>query len=117
MTLVAKTRLAKRKQEMQDVRKENHTATSKTHDKRCLGKPEEDTSMLQIKILQEQLNTVVEENRKNLHTIKELEGKISAMESEYQSKNRKSHKNPKLNGSSRSILVIIVCIWPAVMRN
>ena len=74
---------------MQDVRKENHTATSKKHDKRCLGKPEEDTSMLQIKVQQEQLDTVIEENRKNLHTIKELKGKISAMEIEYQSKKQK----------------------------
>ena len=37
MTLTNKTRLAKGKLEIQEIRKENNTATSKKHDKRCLG--------------------------------------------------------------------------------
>ena len=36
MTLTSKTRLGKRKLETKEVRKENHTATSKKHDKKCL---------------------------------------------------------------------------------
>ena len=49
----------------------------------------ESQNSLQIKVLQEQLYTVIEENKKNLHTIKDLKGKISAMEIEYQSKKQK----------------------------
>ena len=38
MTLPTRTRLAKRKQEIQEVRKEKRTATSKKHDQNCLKK-------------------------------------------------------------------------------
>ena len=43
MALIAKTRLAKRKYEMQNTRKENQTETSKKHDKRCIVNPKENS--------------------------------------------------------------------------
>ena len=43
MTLTSKTRVAKRKLEIKEVRKEKQTTTSKKHDKKCFTKVD-DTS-------------------------------------------------------------------------
>jgi hypothetical protein len=56
MPLVNKTRLAKRKLEVQEVRKEKQTLTSKKHDKKCLTIGEnsgKDAFLAQLKALQE----------------------------------------------------------------
>ena len=44
MALIARTRLAKRKLEIQNTRKENQTETSKKHDKRCIVNPKENST-------------------------------------------------------------------------
>ena len=91
MTLVAKTRLAKRKQEMQEVRKENQTVTSKKHDKRCIEESiEKNNSVLKLKTLQEHHDNLIEENKNNLIIIKELKEKIATMEIEIRSKETKN---------------------------
>ena len=84
MTLTGRTRLAKRKQEIQEVRKEHQTATSKKHDRGCLGKEKNSVNdlMLQFKSLQEVHDNLVKENNNNLIMIKELKETIVLMESE-----------------------------------
>ena len=57
MTLVTKTRLAKRKLEIKEVRKENQKDTSKKHDRKCLEYTERSTKdalLKQLKVLQEE---------------------------------------------------------------
>ena len=94
MPLVAKTRLAKRKQEMQEIRKENHTATSKKHDKRCIvPNTEENKLILKLQKLQEQHDNLIEESKKNLIHIQELNEKIAAMEIAIQSKKANESRN------------------------
>ena len=66
---------------MQDIRKEKQTVTSKKHDKRCvLPKTEENEAIMKLQNLQKQHDYLVEENKKNLISIKELKDKIASME-------------------------------------
>ena len=59
MPLVNKTRLAKRNLEVQEVRKEKQTLTSKKHDTKCLTNGEnygKDARLTQLKALQEKID-------------------------------------------------------------
>ena len=72
MTLPSKTRLGKRKLEMKEVRKENHTATSKKHDKKCLEPkkiPEPHPIKSPLEVLQGKYDALEIENKKNVKQI------------------------------------------------
>ena len=87
MTLVNRTRLAKRKLEIQEVRKENQTLTSKKHDKRCLENSknsEKDNLMLQLKSLQNKYDNLEKEQNESMLLIEELKKTIAAMKVETQ---------------------------------
>ena len=87
MTLVNRTRLAKRKLEIQEVRKENQTLTSKKHDKRCLENSknsEKDNLMLQLKDLQNKYDNLEKEQNESMLLIEELKKTIAAMKVETQ---------------------------------
>ena len=76
MPLTSRTRLAKRKHEILEVRKENHTSTSKKHDKRCLENDKEsgkETLLMQLKSVQEKYDVLLKENT-------ELKEKVKSME-------------------------------------
>ena len=83
MTLTSKTRLGKRKLEMKEVRKENHTATSKKHDKNCL-EPKKTSASSHLKspleALQFKYDVLDIENKKNVEEIGILKQKIKLME-------------------------------------
>ena len=81
MTLTSKTRLGKRKQEIQELRKEKQTITSKKHDKRCIEKSGcKDCSKAQLILLQEQYDTLKLEYEKQAETVHFLEEKIKDLE-------------------------------------
>ena len=63
MSLTGRTRLAKRKHEIKEVRRKNQTATSQKHDKRCIKKIPES--------LQKKLDKLVEENTNNVIMIED----------------------------------------------
>ena len=75
MLLTTKTRFAKRKLEITELRKDKHTITSKKHDKNCLE--EKSDQSLEFKSLKQKYDELFEENKKNLIHIKELEEKIT----------------------------------------
>ena len=74
MELIAKTRLAKRKHEMQNTRKENQTVTSKKHDKRCIVNPKAFSSHMEPKkiVANEDSNEDLEWIRDKLKLTNEL---------------------------------------------
>ena len=75
MPLVNKTRLAKRKLEVQEVRKEKQALTSKKHDKRCLTNGEnsvKDALLTQLKALQGKIDKLEKEKNESEILIKEL---------------------------------------------
>ena len=83
MTLTNKTRLGKRRLEMQDLRKEKQITTSKKHDKKCLeANPNKDFEDLkqQLKDLQEKYDRIRDENTKHVEKIKHLESKVKSLE-------------------------------------
>ena len=83
MTFTNKTRLGKRKQEMQELRKEKQTITSKKHDKSCLEKNNcKDDSKSQLTILQEQYDKLKVEYEKQIETVLLLEVKVKDLEKE-----------------------------------
>ena len=85
MTLPSKTRLGKRRLEMQELRKEKQTTTSKKHDKNCLDKgysQELEELRRKFKDLQERHDIVINENTKHVEKIKQLEIKVKTLESE-----------------------------------
>ena len=85
MPLVGKTRLAKRKHEMQEVRKENQTVTSKKHDKKCLesnNSPEFRNLKLQFELLQKKYDALEVENKGNIESIVLLKEKIKLFENQ-----------------------------------
>ena len=83
MTFTNKTRLGKRKQEMQELRKEKQTMTSKKHDKSCLEKNNcNDDSKSQLTILQEQYDKLKVEYEKQIETVHLLEVKVKDLEKE-----------------------------------
>ena len=74
--------MAKRKLEIKDVRKENQTATSKKHDKKCLengAKSTEVTLSLQLKVLQGKLDTLEQEKRETEIVVDDLKNQIKVM--------------------------------------
>ena len=79
MTLPNRTRLAKRKLEIQEVRKEKQTETSKKHDKRCheTSNAKTDDVAEQLKSLQEKYEQLVIEHGQNVLLIKELRDEIA----------------------------------------
>ena len=92
MTLPSKTRLGKRKFEMKEVRKENHTATSKKHDKKCLEPkktPEPHPIKSPLEVLQGKYDALEIVNMKNVKEIGLLMQKINFME-----ENQKISKEP-----------------------
>ena len=75
MPLVNKTRLAKRNLEVQEVRKEKQTLTSKKHDKKCLTNGEnsgKDALLTQLKALQGKIYKLEKEKNESEIIIKEL---------------------------------------------
>ena len=83
MTLTNKTRLSKRRLEMQELRKDKQITTSKKHDKNCLEiNPKQELQELKEKLkhLQEEHDRVIDENNKNVEKIKELESKVKTLE-------------------------------------
>ena len=83
MALTNRTRLAKRKFEIQEVRKEKQTLTSKKHDKKCLeDSKSKDNLSLQLQVLEEKNNNLIKEQKENLLLINGLKTKIAAMEAE-----------------------------------
>ena len=68
MTLPPRTRLAKRKHEIKEVRKENQTTTSKKHDKKCLendANSTEVTLLIRIKSMEEKIDSLEQEKKSN----------------------------------------------------
>ena len=99
MTLVTKTRLAKRKLEIKEVRKENQKDTSKKHDRKCLEYTERSTKdvlLKQLRVLQEKIIELDKEKKASEERIdilkaendqhnvekKSLEEKIMKLENE-----------------------------------
>ena len=83
MTLTPRTRLAKRKLEIKEVRKENQTTTSKKHDKKCLenvANSTEVTLSIRIKALQDKIDTLEQEKRATEIVVEDLKNKMKAME-------------------------------------
>ena len=108
MVLANRTRLAKRKLEIQEVRKENQTTTSKKHDKTCLGKDkklEKDSDSL----LKELNDALLEEVKSNEKAIAILEGKekkyIAAVKSlEEMLEKLRMETSPKSNSETQTLL-------------
>jgi hypothetical protein len=89
MPIVSKTRLAKRKLEMQELRKENQTSTSKKHDKKCLeSKNVSETTSLkfQFESLKQKYDALDVVNKKNVEAIGLLKETIKHMENQKSSK-------------------------------
>lgn len=97
MIPTTKTRLAKRKLEIKEVRKENQKETSKKHDKRCFEfteKTTKDVLLKQLRVLQDKINELdrekkiseelinklKDENAKHIETNQSLEVKIKNLE-------------------------------------
>ena len=80
MVLGTKTRLAKRTKEVQEVRKEKQTVTSKKHDKRCFTNDDtsgKDVLETQLKSLQGKIDKLEEEKKESEILIEELKTKIA----------------------------------------
>ena len=74
MTLPGKTRLAKRKLEIKEVRKEKQTVTSKKHDKNCF-KDENAEDSKDIDLLKQLNDALLEEVKSNEKAIENLKKK------------------------------------------
>ena len=93
MVLASKTRLGKRKLEVQEVRKEKQTLTSKKHDKHCLSKeenPEKEALFLQIKSLEHKIEDLVKEKVESEAQIEDLKRKIASKEADNATKDTQS---------------------------
>ena len=79
MTLPIKTRLAKRKLEIKEVRKEKQTVTSKKHDKNCFNEKNvevlDDTDTNLLKELNNALVEEVKANEKAMDILKKKENR------------------------------------------
>ena len=82
MVLTSKTRLGKRKQEIQELRKDKQTTTSKKHDKSCLLEKGgcEEASKSQLVILQEKYDKLTIEFDKQVEKNNYLEEKVKKLE-------------------------------------
>ena len=108
MTLTSKTRLGKRKQEIQELRKEKQTITSKKHDKRCIEKSGcEDSSKSQLILLQEQYDTLKLEYEKQAETVHFLEEKIKDLEEQ------NNHPNVVKTDKGDILMLCSECEYPA----
>ena len=76
MVLPGRTRLAKRKQEIKEVRKEHQTTTSQKHDMKCF---EAENKASGVKTLQEKYDNLIEENKKNVALIAELKEELAEL--------------------------------------
>ena len=81
MVLTSKTRLGKRKQEIQELRKDKQTTTSKKHDKTCLLEKGgcEKASKSQLMILQEKYEKLTIEFDKQVEKNNYLEEKVKKL--------------------------------------
>ena len=114
MTLASKTRLGKRRLEMQELRKEKQTTTSKKHDKNCLDKgysQEMEELRGKFKDLQERHDKVMNENTKHVDKIKQLESKVKTLESEMEM----YESQPKMARTTTGELILFCneCEFPA----
>ena len=87
MTLTTnKTRMGKRRLEMQELRKDKQITTSKKHDKKCIVDQNttegSENVHLQLQKLQERYDKLKGDNEKNLEKIKVLEDKVKVLEKE-----------------------------------
>ena len=117
MVLTSKTRLGKRKLEINEVRKEKQTTTSKKHDKKCFAavenpaknkisapKPQTKSDMLaKMETMQELNDALLEEVKNNEEAIAILEGKekkyqeaIKSLRKGLKTLNRRHPSNHKL---------------------
>ena len=83
MTLPPRRRLAKRKHEIKEVRKENQTTTSKKHDKKCLendANSTEVTLLIRIKSMEEKIDSLEQEKRAAEVVIEDLKNIIKSKE-------------------------------------
>ena len=102
MTLTNKTRLGKRKQEIQELRKDKQTLTSKKHDKSCLEKNDcKDDAKSQLTMIQEQYDTLKKEYEKQLETVHLLEIKIKDLE--------KANNQPNVVKTDKGDILMLCC--------
>ena len=117
MTLPTKTRLAKRKLEIQEVRKEKQTTTSKKHDKKCLQKkPEIDSEYINLKnnfdSLQKKYDALTVENDQNNDRIHALEQTVKHLESKKDIK-LVVKKNMSTQSDTLDLMFCSECEYPA----
>ena len=99
-----RTRLGKRKQEMQELRKEKQTITSKKHDKTCLEKDNsKDNSKSQLMVLQEQFDALKIEYEKQLETVHLLETKVKDLEKE------RTNYQPNVVKTDKGDILMLCC--------
>jgi 3'-phosphoadenosine 5'-phosphosulfate (PAPS) 3'-phosphatase len=118
MVLATKTRLAKRKQELQEVRKEKQTLTSKNHDKRCFTTDDtsgKDVLETQLKSLKAKIDKLEEEKKESEILIEELKPKIADIKVKKQLE--MFLLNPRLYTSSRTFPLKIASMLLVVLRN
>ena len=102
MTPSSKTRLGKRKQEMQELRKEKQTITSKKHDKKCIEKTKcQEPSKSQLTILQEQYDKLKVEYEKQAETVHFLEEKVKELE--------KQNNHPNIVKTDKGDILMLCC--------
>ena len=128
MTLTTKSRLAKRKLEIKEVRKENQKETSKKHDRKCLEFSERSTKdalLKQLQVLQDKLiqleiekkaskeiiDQLNAENCKQTYANKCLEEKIAKLENEM--KSNSSQPNVVKTDTGDILMLCNECEYPA----
>ena len=122
MTLTSKTRLGKRKLEMKEVRKENHTATSRKHDKKCFEPKkslESKPNKSPLEVLQGKYDALEIENNKNIEKIELLIHKINTMEESQKSSKETDQKSISIQTlqtvqvDTEEMISCIECEYPA----
>ena len=108
MPLTNKTRMGKRKLEMQELRKEKQITTSKKHDKNCLDdKNSQEASKSQLAILQEQFDKLKVEYEKQVERNHALEEKIEVLEKQ------SNHPNVVTTNTGDILMLCHECEYPA----
>ena len=108
MTLTNKTRLGKRKLEMQELRKEKQISTSKKHDKSCINdKNSKDAAKSQLVILQEQYDKLKDDYEKQVERNNILEEKIDKLD------NQNNHPNVVQTNTGDILMLCHECEYPA----
>ena len=120
MTLPIKTRLAKRKLEIKEVRKEKQTVTSKKHDKNCFN--EKNVKVLDdtdTDLLKELNDALLEEVKANEKAIENLKKKVKKYLEDIKNLTQKIEKDkqPKVNAGCQTddadLLFCEECEFPA----